>query len=486
MKKNYNIIKMFKNKRYFKFIIGIILTLLVVIIIFISFHKSPTIFFLGDNGSTLYYVIPGRDPVMLLDNCLTVDIKSNSTQSISYYCVDRTDGKKSLYYVHSNKKPVLIADSILKYDVGRGNYKKVFYTTKNNTSTTDFYMVMNGSKQYTIIKYSSVYDFSISTDGKYVSYLDQQADLFISSGKDAGQKISGSVSIIKNTPYSKQCYFITKDKILYYSNLGKTPTKILDKVDSIQGITSNGKSCVFGTTESDIYTFTNAKSVNLVDKSCSLPIKFINQDQNAVPTSVKFTYIKGENAYFNVNGTTKSKLGNMVTDLCYDKKDGGFYFIEGNNEVYFAKLSFNHVKDKLKITDGATDLITNDKDNVAGFISSTNLISLSKGKIGKQLASDVSANMFVRANGNYIYLYTNFSSPSSLYSLSMLNLKNNKVTQVDTDVSLPKIKNLNIAYGKMDYLAYFKNYKDGKGSLYIFTGGGKSKKLADNVMTLFS
>lgn len=485
MIKKTNVIKVFKNRK-FLIIFGIILILLIGIIIVISLYKLPTIFYLGDNGSTLYYVVPGRTPEMLLDNCLTVDIKSNSNQSISYYCVNRTDGKKSLYYVTSNKKPVLISDNILKYDVGRGNLKKVFYTTMNNNNTVDFFMVENGKNKYSIVKYSSVYDFSISIDGKYVSYLDQQSDLFISLGKDAGQKIWTNVSIFKNTPYSKQCYFITKDKILYYSNIGKIPTKLHDKVDSIQGITSNGKNCVFYTAESALYIFTNAKNINLVDSSCSLPIKFKDQDENSVPTSVKFTYIKDRNAYFNVNATTKSKVGNMVTDLCYDKKDGGFYFIEGNNEVYFAKLSFNRVKDKVKVTDGATALITNDKDNVVGFISSTNLISLSKGKIGKQLSSDVSENMFVRANGNYIYLYTNFTSTSNLYSLSMLNIKNNKVTQVDTDVSLPKIKNLNIAYGKMDYLAYFKNYKDGKGSLYIFTGGGKSKKLADNVLTLFS
>lgn len=490
MIKKLNFLSMLKNMKPYKLtiiILTFIFTIILISLLAIALHKNPTVFYLGDSGSTLYYVKPGRNPQILLNNCLTVDIKSNYNQTKTYFCADTLDGKKSLYYLSSNRKPKLIAESIIKYDVSRDNFNRVFYTTTNNNNTVDFYMVEYGRKKYSIATYSSVYDFSVSINGKYVSYLDQQSDLYMSNGKEKGIKIWTNVSLIKNSPYSRQCYFITKDKALYYSNTGKTPIKIHDKVDSIQGITSNAKSCVFYTAESDIYTFIKGKSIYQVDKSCSLPIKFVDLDRNDVPKSVKFTYIKGENAYFNYNGTQKSKIGNMVTEICYDKKDRGFYFIEGNNEVYYAKLTLlNRVKDKIKITDGATNLVSNNKNNVVGFISSTNLISLSKSKPGKQLASDVSENVFVRGNGNYIYLYTNFSSTNNSYSLSMLNAKNNKLTLVDHDVSLPKIKNLNIAYGRMDYLAYFKAYTEGKGSLYIFAGSGKSKKVSENVATLYS
>jgi hypothetical protein len=439
-------------------------------VIALSRLPHDIVYYLGNNGNTLYETGSNGKASVIFENCKGIDITSNKDMSVSYLFVERPDGTKSLFYKSQNKNPILISDNVVSYTVVKGKFKMVYYIAQNENKS--LYQYECGKNSMLLSGNNNVRDFSISSDGKYYAFITDTDELYSQSNT----KVADNVEKVSVTPYKNTFYYITGDSELFYCS---PDTKISDNVSEILGISADCKNIIFKTGENVLYTDKIGSEKQKIDSDFQSLMFFISKDKNDVPIKFDFVYLKDGNAYYKNEKAEKAKLGNMVLFCKYDAADKGFYFIEDGGDVYFSKLSNKTLKDKVKLSEEATALISDDDENVIGYVQDGDLLLLSKGKSGRRLITDVTDNYAVKKDKSIIYFYTDHSQSADTYTLYKLDVKTMKAVKIDTDIDINAFSEIARAGDSTDITAYFKEYSNDTGSMYIYSGKGKPVKITE-------
>lgn len=383
--------------------------------------------------------------------------------------------KKGALYLYNAKKKdetTKIADDVLKYEftdddkyivmIDSDKKLRVYNYKKSETidSNVDDYVSMHNNKivykkdgklyirslnykkddkQKIAEDYSNV---TVTEDGKKVLYIDQEKNLkeYI-VGKKKDNKIASNVtSYYCDTESCNQLFYIAdKDgKTVHYYD-GKTSTKVAKDIYSISDFDTEKKEIVYTVLDKNKYTLYYQK----VDKEAAR----IEKDL----TSIRMVKL-------------------------FEGKE--IYYINGKNEVRYAKISGNKVSSAKTIGEDVTGSLFLNKDGYAfvGNVDSNSNGTLYVAKNGKAKKIDTNVNnsiLFVNTKGDKLYYYKDYSnSAGSLYVLN-----GSKPKKIDEEVYAFEYIKDNLIYYLKDF-----NLSSTAGDLYRYTG--KNEKIAENVVRI--
>lgn len=365
-----------------------------------------------------------------------------------------------------------------------------------------------------IVKDVRTYNFT--DDDKYVVALDNDNALYVYAFKKDAEKLDSDVSSIRSVSNEKIVY--VKDKTLYIKSLNVKKDdreKITDDLGDIVRFSEDGKKVFYTNNDEDLYVYNISKKSsekigNSVDslyaneKGTKLYYSSIEEDDGERSTSIYFYNGKdsekvatGVRTIEDVDVDKELLLYSKINDdseytLYFQKgskdaaevEDGmkslssvylfdtkGIYYINGDKELKYAKISGNKVGKVTVVQDDVTGYLTRYKDGFA-FVAevdkkSNGVLYLAKGAKAKKIDSEVSLDS-LRASNDGSKVYYGKDCDSSSCTLNVTSGGKGKTIEKD-------VEDYTYVNDKLIYI--IKN-----DDLYRYTG--KSTKIAKDVQAI--
>ena len=367
-----------------------------------------------------------------------------------------------------------------------------------------------------IVKNVKTYGFT--EDDKYVVALDNEKSLYVYAFKKEAEKLDSDVTSIKDVSTEKAVY--VKDKTLYIKSLNVKKDdreKITDDLGDIVRFSEDGKKLFYTNGDEDLYVYNvSKKSSEKIGKSVdsfyanekgtklyyssreeddgkrTTNIYFYNgKDSNKIASDVRtiedvdvdkelLVYSKINDdyeytLYFQKGSKDAAEVEDGMKSLSsvylFDTK--GIYYVNGDKELKYAKISGNKVGKVAVVEEDVTGYLTRYKNGFA-FVAevdkkSNGVLYLAKGATAKKIDSEVRANALETSNnGSKVYYQKDCDSSSC--SLYVTSGGKGKVIEKD-------VQDYTYVTDKLIYI--IKN-----DDLYRYTG--KSTKIAKDVQEIKS
>ncbi|MBQ7957042.1 MAG: zinc ribbon domain-containing protein [Clostridia bacterium] len=493
-----------------KVIIAVVAAILVVVIVVLlcatagSGKKDYTLFI---KNKELYFSEVKDDDSLKISNSLVNNSKykpaevDTFSQYLSRYChvsdnskkifyidsVNSTKGTSTLYWrklTNLKKEPVELAKNVVSYEISE-NYKLITYLT------LDGELCQHNLKESQKIA-ESVSLYAVSEDGKMIFYVTDSGDLYLKKAKETGVKLDTDVTDINAMEDFSSLYYVSNG-ILYKKDLEGEKAKISAGVENIVAIYETGEVYYIKTASSEQslmdYIIDDMKEI---DEKTEAPVQpkqpySWNYASNAEFEKAKVQYETDKNNYEQANAAYTAKLERDKI-----RQDAA----AGPEEIVTYSL---FIHDGLKETVLADSVYRNDYEvsyhtPVIAY-KTFDSKSISKVKISKINSSyevqEAVEKAFVNSVKQYIavgnkatlientdacrfrfsedgksayFLERNFATEDqyNLYKVSLTKEKAKNPKLYDSEVSNEGFELL-----QNKKIKYFKNVKDGSGSLYI-------------------
>lgn len=403
-------------------------------VLYVEYANTNNRYVLFEKNESLYiYDSKSKDETTKLVSDVSVYAFSDDDSYV--FALDTDDNLYSYAFKGEKEKLDSDVESIVSFTDSKILYSKdgSLYVRSLKASKDDKEKVVEG--------YETA---SFSEDGKYVVYINEDGDLHrykVSNAKD--DKIASDVtSYYCDTKACSKMYYVVSDgdKVLYYYN-GKEGSKLTDELYSVEDYDVDNQQVLYSVLDDDEYTL---------------------------------YYQKGTKEAVSV----EDGLEEIVNASIFDGK--GIYYITGDNEVKYAKISGAKIG---KVSTLVEDAYSTLRVYAKGYVviadydsdsDSGDLYLLSGGK-AKKIDSDVYSSLITVSNdGTDVYYMKDYKSTGDLYVTT-----GGKGKKIDSDVHTYE-------YVKDKLVYYIKDYSTSKsrGDLYRYTG--KSVKIAEDVTRLAS
>lgn len=460
----------FKGKHIIMCVCAVVVLAILVLIVKGLFGNKyveyPVIY--NNNDGDLYLMttkVKNQDKAVKLSN-------GDSAYSVTYanntnrYVLFRKNESLYLYDAKSKEQTTKIVSDVEEYAFTDDDKYVVATDTDDNLYSYSF----GKDKEKLDSDVSTVYDVSTSK----VLYS-KDGELFIRSlnaKKDDKTKIASDFSSPTLSEDGKYVAYLDEDSDLYLYNIAK---KKANKVASeVEGFKCDTKSCTnlyYGDEEGTIYYYNGKDSKKIVEEAQILAIDVDKQ---------MLVYIEGDDdeytLYFKKGTADAAKIEDDLEDIKSVKIFNGkeIYYVTGDSEVKYAKINGNKVSGVKSLAEDASSLYEY-KDGYV-FVADISKdggsgdLYFAHGGKAKKVDSDVNTYLIkVSNNGSKVYYMKDYKTTGDLYVTS-----GGKGKKIDSDV-------YTYQYVKDDLIYYIKDYSSskGKGDLYRYTG--KSVKIATDV-----
>lgn len=370
----------------------------------------------------------------------------------------------NLYFrtIGSKKEGAKIASDVSNYSVSE-NGKLVTY------KATDGDLYQHNLKEKTKIAGDISY-FVVTEDGKNIVYVTEEGDLYAKYGKKDAVKIDSEISYVESLSEDLKNVYYRKDNDLYKKIGNKDKEKIASHVEDA-GLWEDGTGYYTVKKESDeeatLYYYNGKKATEIEKGDIDIydgaldeaVIVYVVMDDKGETEAVKVA-VKAKVSELKQNEATGYSLSNDGKTLYFiDNVD------EGHGDLYEAKISGGKVKDPKKID--------SEVYRVRGITE--------KGKL-------LYAKDYDEEDGTYELYFDGKKVASDVSFFRYHEDTNAIIYEADESVSIYKgKKSKKIADEVHDWevtpggeVLYLTDYEDGEGTLNIYKGS-KSKKLDDDV-----
>lgn len=412
--------------------------------------------------------------------------------------IDSTAAQKNAYTLYyryvdkPNKDPVKIDSDVLGYTVNlKGNC-----VTYLKYASDGCILYQHNLKDKTKIA-GDVESYYVSEDGKKIVYRNKEDSIYLKNGKKDAEKLESEIGNIQYITEDFSKIYFTKEGSLYMKQGTKDKVKIASDIYSVIGIYETGE--VF-------YTKKNEGASKLID--------FVNDDIKAADAALTEPQAPNRNDYPTYSAysealteyntkvqeydaklmrdqlrQTLSEISapNMTRTLCYfngkEEVKISDNYSSGYNSAYERAVLVFRTLDSSSMTAVKLSEITSVDAVYNAIEASRNATTYNVAIKGTAHAIEVDGieDIAINRTGKVLYYMAEVNEEGTrgeLYKLEIGTKKLGKATLYDTDVSTDTGCYFidNGKEGKGESFMYYKDIKDGKGTLYI-----NKKKIDDDV-----
>ncbi len=427
---------------------------------------------------------------------------------------DYNDGY-SLYYRNPNKEksePVKVDSEVTSYDIDPDG-KNVYYIKDKSL------YVYNVKEELKDKLASDVTGFALSDDGSRILFANKDNDLYIKVEDNDKEKLTGEVGNIYFDE-KLEVIFYFKENALYRHKVGEERQKISSDVNSIMKTYEDGTLYYTKSEKTEITLYSlvdddladaDSKAVAPVeperptkpdisypywwnydtDEEYNAAVEEYNAAQNEYDAALD-QYYDDYDAYYDLLDEYEviERRNNMREELKEAKAERTtytLYYYNGSEEVKVAeKLTESYAEDSIEasaivafyVSDGnvskvkMSDLYENYRYDYSSHLREQISNAYSGGKLNVAIGTSVSTleqddayGIIIAEDGSAVYYKSNPNEEKDtcdIYKVVIDKSKFGKAETFDTDIADRSLRILN-----ENQVAYFKDYKDGKGDLYV-------------------
>lgn len=206
------------------------------------------------------------------------------------FFVDKLDGGDgaNLYYrqVGKDKEAVKIDSDVRVYTVN----ESASVVTYTKGSSRDLYQYQVGKDEKEKVA-KDLTNFAVSKDGKKIIYQNDEGTLYLKSGKEDKEKIASDISNFEYVSEDYKTVYYTKDESLYKQVIGKDKEEIASDVASVLRVYESGEVYYLTNAEGEIslmdYVDDDMKSA---DASITKPVDPVYPEAPVEPDEPDYPY----------------------------------------------------------------------------------------------------------------------------------------------------------------------------------------------------